>query len=1079
MTDINFVKGKFTEQQLENAIIELLQEEGYSHVCADTLHRRYDEVLLEDDLKAYLLSTYSKENLTENEITKIINNIKLVSPYPNYDGNRETFYLVNEGFDLARDDPAKQGIHINLIDFERPENNIFKVINQFVIEDRQQRRPDVLLFVNGIPVVICEFKTAIEEDKTIFDAWKQIHNRYNRDIPKLMKYCFLSVISDGANSKMGTIFTPYEYYYSWRKVNYGETSSDGIESLMTLIKGTLNPKRLLAILRDFLVYHDSGGNERADVCRYPQYFAALMMLQNIETHLRPNGDGKGGTYFGATGCGKTHIMLYLTRLLALRKREIFNNPTVIIITDREDLDDQTSELFVASKRFLHEENVKSIENRIDLQQELGSRESGGIFITTIQKFCEKTGLLSARNNIICISDEAHRTQTNDGSKLKITDEGVKKTYGFAKYLRDSFPNATYLGFTGTPIDETLHVFGGVVAQYTMQESCDDDITVPITYEPRLARVLLSDNQAKEIQKYYNQCLEEGTNSEQVEKSKRAMSELKKILGHPERRKKLALDIVTHYEALCSTKPNIVQKAMIVCDDRTLAYVLFKEIIALRPEWNVPKKSENDEALSKEEADKLMSLEKIKMVATRDKDDEKTQYNLLGDREYRKKLDKQFKKNNSNFKIAIVVDMWITGFDIPSLAVMYIDKPIQRHTLIQTISRVNRKFEGKDRGLIVDYIGIKEDMMVAVKKYSGPQGSPVDELKVALDVFKNHLKLVSNIMYGFNANKFYNGSPLERLVCLNNAAEFVQLKKDIETRFMNLTLKLKASYEICFPSGSLEDNEIEQAQFYLAIRSIIYKQTKGNTPDAEIMNRHVEEMVMQAISCSGIENIVNHKTGDDIFGDDFKKQLSKINMPITKFNALLQLLKRAISAYGKTNKVKAIVFDERLKKVVEQYNSRDKLTFTSAVVADFVNGLSDEIIKIIDDLKEDKNSFEKLGITYEEKIFYDILVKVRDDHQFEYAEEKCIVLAREIKKLVDDKSKYTDWATRDDIKSELNMDLTKLLYKNGYPPEWDDEVFQQVLEQSENYKKYSGAFVFEYPMTKKGYSYSMAAEVPKE
>ena len=293
--------------------------------------------------------------------------------------------------------------------------------------------------------------------------------------------------------------------------------------------------------------------------------------------------------------------------------------------------------------------------------------------------------------------------------------------------------------------------------------------------------------------------------------------------------------------------------------------------------------------------------------------------------------------------------------------------------------------------------------------------------------------------------------------------------------MNLTHKLKSAYDICYASGFLLDSEIEQAQFYLAIRSIIYKQTRGNTPDAETMNRHVEEMVMRAISCSGIENIVNHKAGDDIFGEDFKKQLAEIKMPITKFNALIQLLKKAISGYGKTNKIKAIIFDERLKKIVEQYNSRDKLVFTSTVVADFVNGLSDEIIKIIDDLKEDKSSFEKLGITYEEKIFYDILVKVRDDHQFDYAEEKSITLAREIKKLVDDKSKYTDWATREDIKNELNMDLTKLLYKNGYPPEWDDEVFQQVLEQSDNYKKYSRGTEYEYPEAENNFAYGIAAE----
>jgi type I restriction enzyme R subunit len=600
--------------------------------------------------------------------------------------------------------------------------------------------------------------------------------------------------------------------------------------------------------------------------------------------------------------------------------------------------------------------------------------------------------------------------------------------------------------------------------------------VRIAYEPRLARVILSEKQAKEIQQYYDKCVTEGANENQVEESKRAMSEMKKILGHPERIKKLANDITVHYDALCSEKPLIVQKAMIVCADRELAYALYKEIIAVRPEWNVSKKSENEATLSREESERLIPLEKIKLVATRDKDDDKALYDLLGDREYRRKLDKQFKNNNSNFKIAIVVDMWITGFDVPSLAVMYIDKPIQKHTLIQTISRVNRVFEGKDKGLVVDYIGIKEDMMQAVKKYSGPQVSPIDELIISLEIFRNHLDLITKIMCAFNAKKFYNGTPLERLVCLNNAAEYVQVKKDIETRFMGLTLKLKAAYEICSPSGQLTDIEVEQAQFYLAIRSIIYKQTKDNTPDAETMNRHVEEMVQKAISCTGIENIVNAGDAEDLFSEEFKKQMDEIKMPITKFNALMKLLKRVIKEYGRTNKIKAIQFDERLKKVVENYNNRDKLVFTSEVVADFVNSLSDELIKIFDDLKEDKTSFEKLGISYEEKVFYDILIAVRDNHQFQYAEEKCVSLAKKIKVLVDEKSQYTDWSVRDDIKNKLNMDLTVLLYENGYPPEWDEEVFEQVLEQAENFKKYSDESEYEsgYEPTQDGHGFGMAA-----
>lgn len=1051
--DYIFEKGKFTEGELEQAIIELFEQQGYTYVPGESIHRRYEDILLTDDLRSYLVSRYNND-LSDVEIQKVINKLRLINSTPLYIGNRESFRLVTEGFDLGRDDITQVALHVDYIDFEHPENNIFKVINQYSVQDKRLRRPDLLAFINGIPVTILEFKSAIEDDTTVHDAWEQITIRYCRDIPKLMKYCFLSVISDGANNRMGSIFTPYEYYYAWNKANDQDKVSNGISSLYTMIEGAFAKDRGLQILRDFVFYPDDSKKDEAIVCRYPQYFGANKMLANIKEHMRPEGDGKGGTYFGATGCGKTYTMLFLSRLIVLRDHEAFHNPTIIIITDREDLDTQTSELFVTAKKYLHEDDVRSIESRQDLHDTLNDRPSGGVYITTIQKFCESTGLLSDRSNIICISDEAHRTQTGVGAKLKKTDKGVFTTYGFGHYLRTSFPNATYCGFTGTPIDETIAVFGDVVDSYTMKESSDDGITVRIAYEPRLARVILSDEQAKEIEKYYERCAQEGSTEEQIEESKRAMSKMNAILGHPDRIKKLAADIVSHYESLCAEKPEIVQKAMIVCADRKIAFRVLKAIEALRPNWTVKRKAENEDELTQEQLDKLEALPKINLVATQGQNDEKELYDLCGSKDYRKMLDKQFKNTDSNFKIAIVVDMWITGFDVPSLAVMYIDKPLQKHTLIQTISRVNRVFDGKDKGLVVDYIGIKNDMLEAVKKYGSPQESPIDELNISLSIFRNHLSLIDEVMSGFDARRFYTGSPLERLNCLNDAAEFVQIKKDTQTRFMGLSRRLKGAYSICFPSGELTDEETSKAQFYLAIRSIIYKQTKGDAPDAEIMNRVVEDMVREAITCTGIENIVDEHKSVDLFSDDFLKELETVKLPITKFNALLKLLKKAITAYGKTNKVKAVEFDERLRQVVDAYNSRDKLVFTSEVVANFVNDLSDQLIKIMNDLNADKESFEKMGITYEEKSFFDILVKVRDDHGFPYADEKCIVLAKKIKELVDDKSQYADWSTREDIKNQLNMDLTVLLYKNGYPPEWDEEVFEKVMEQTENFKRYS-------------------------
>lgn len=1054
MTDYRFTKGNFTEAQLEEAIIELFREEEYDYTDGTILQRNFEEILLKDDLREFLLEHYDHEHLSDTEMMKIINRLEHINAAPLYIGNRETFRLVNEGFDLGRDDARAVALHVDYIDFDEPKNNHFRVVNQYSVQGEHLRRPDLLVFVNGIPVVICEFKSAVNEDTTIHDAWEQICIRYCRDIPKLMKYAFLSVISDGANTKLGSIFTPYAYYYSWNKANEHDKVANGISSLFTMIKGAFAKERLIALLRDFIFYPDDSHKDEAIVCRYPQYFAATKMLTNIKEHLRPAGDGKGGTYFGATGCGKTYAMLFLARLIILRDNALFQNPTIIIITDREDLDTQTAKLFVTAKKYLHDDDVRSIENREDLQRTLKNRASGGVYIITIQKFCEQTGLLSDRNNIICISDEAHRSQTGIGAKLKKTDKGVFTTYGFAHYLRNGFPNATYVGFTGTPIDETIAVFGGLVDSYTMKESCDDGITVRIAYEPRLARVIVSDEQAKEIEKYYEKCAEMGSTEEQIEESKRAMSKMTAILGHPERLKKLAADIVQHYESLCTEKPEVVQKAMIVCADRKIAFEVLKAIVAIRPEWGEARKADNEEALPKDRLDQLLALPKINLVATQGANDEKDLFDACGTKEYRKTLDENFKNDDSNFKIAIVVDMWITGFDVPSLAVMYIDKPLQKHTLIQTISRVNRVFEGKDQGLVVDYIGIKNDMLEAVKRYGGPRENPVDELPISLSIFRNHLAMLDELLVTFDASYFFTGSPLQRLNCLNAAAEFVQASKDMQTRFMGLTKRLKAAYMICYPSGELTTAETAKAQLYLAIRSIIYKQTKGNAPDAEVMNQVVEKMVQEALACTGIENIVGNNKAVDMFSEEFISEVEAVKLPITKFNALLKMVRKAITAYGRKNKVKSEEFDKRLKKVVEEYNNRDNLAFTSAVVADFVNDLSDQLIHIMKDMQEDQSSFEKMGITLEEKAFFDILTKVRDTHEFQYEDEKCIVLAKKIKELVEDKSKFAEWSTRDDIKNQLNMELTVLLYHNGYPPQWNEEVFEQVMEQAENYKKHS-------------------------
>lgn len=1073
-----FEKGKFTEAELEEAILSLFQEQGWDYAYGEDIKRtesdksNYEEVLLRPEIKAFLRRRYQAEQLTENELDRIIMTFSGEATANLFQASRATFRHFVDGFTFQRDNPAEPSVFIQLVDFVHPESNHLQIVNQFTVVGTQERRPDALLFLNGVPFCICEFKSAIAEDATLYNAWEQVVKRYVRDIPELMKYTSLVLLCDGANTKLGTVFTPYEYFYAWKKVNADDRPAEGISSLETMIAGAFSPKRILSILQNFVYYADGATTQREMVCRYPQYFGAQKMLASIRTALRPAGDGKGGTYFGATGCGKTMMMVFLARLLKRTNINVFHNPTIIVIVDRDDLSNQSEHVFTPAKTFLGDDCIKVIDSRQDLLRELAGRTAGGVFITTIQKFCEEIGLLSDRNNIICFSDEAHRTQAQLGSKLIKTDEGVRTAYGYAVYLRQSFPQATYTGFSGTPKDETIYAFGDVVTSYTMKESSDDGITARLSYEPRIARVNLSDEDAKKIEAYYQQCAKIGATPEQIAKSKKMMSQMTIILGHPERLQKLAKDMIRHYERLCDEKPAVVQKAMIVCADRKIAFRLLQEIVRLRPEWLEAKKMPNeaekhakiakieDEATRKEAENKLQQklsalrpLPRINLVATQGVNDEKDLYEACGNKTYRKMLERNFKDDASNFQIAVVVDMWLTGFDVPSLAVMYIDKPLQAHNLIQTISRVNRIYPGKEKGLIVDYIGIKEELEQALKKYGGPTESPVDKLETSLEILRNQLDLLKQLFITFDAQPYFSGTPLERLRCLDNASQFIMKKKAVEDRFMGITRRLRMAYDIVNPSGRLTEEEMNLSQFYLAVRSIIAKMTRGNAPDTAMMNRRVEKMVEQALEFTGIATLVAVSPSIDVDSPEFQQEIDAVKMPLTRFLALIRLLRRAIGEYGKTNRIKAREFDKMLREIVEKYNHRDDAVYST--FTDFVNDLSDEVLNVMHKMKEDKDSFQQEGITFEEKAFMDILIKVRDEHGFTYPDERCKDLAKEIKKLVANKLDYVGWNTRDDIKASLMVGLIELLYDNGYPPEWKDEVFQEVWGQAENFKKYHG------------------------
>ncbi|WP_426059965.1 type I restriction endonuclease subunit R [Hymenobacter sp. B1770] len=1064
---------KFTEAKLEEVFCELLHEQGYPHQLGNTLARAPEEVLLEADLRAFLLKHYEEDGLTPAEADAVVRRLHALPASDLYESNKAVMRLLADGFILKREDPSQKDIWVQLLDYtsltrQQPaaenlaaeaapayaaaaDHNIYRFVTQLEIVGSEKRIPDGILYINGLPLVVFEFKTAIQPDCTIHDAYVQLTVRYERDIPELFKYNAFCVISDGVNNKAGSFFAPYEFYYAWRRVAGLAQDVDGINTLYTLVEGMLDRTRLRDIIRNFIYLPDSSKKDEKVVCRYPQYYAAHKLYNQIWSARKPTGDGKGGTYFGATGCGKSYTMLFLTRLLM--RSEDFASPTVVLITDRTDLDDQLAGQFTNAKHYIGDQNVVSVESREHLRELLAGRQSGGVFLTTIHKFTEGTELLSCRANIVCISDEAHRSQVNLEQKVRVTASGVTKTYGFAKYLHDSLPQATYVGFTGTPIDATLDVFGPVVDEYTMTESVKDEITVRIVYEGRAAKVVLHNGELEKIERYYAQAAEDGANAYQIEQSKEETAQMRAILGDPKRLRVLAADFVQHYEKRVSEGATVKGKAMFVCSSREIAYALYQNIIELRPAWADVLAAEEGAELTEKEKRELKPMARVKMIMTRGKDDPKDMYDLLGTKEYRKELDRQFKNAKSNFKIAIIVDMWLTGFDVPFLDTLYIDKPIQQHSLIQAISRVNRTYEGKSKGLVVDYIGFKNQMGLALAKYSKGDERNFEEIDQSLVVVRDHLDLLARLFHTFDSSKYFTGTALQQLHTLNMAAEFVQLTKEQETRFMGLVKRLKAAYDICAGSEKLTQPQRDQTHFYLAVRSIVFKLTKGDAPDTAQMSAQVRKMIQDALASDGVEEIIKLGTdGDteqDIFDADYLAKIDKIKLPNTKIKLLQQLLARVIDQMRKVNQVKGIDFTKKMQALVARYNERDE---NDILRSEVYEEIAEQLTNLIWEVQNEFSAGDILGIDFEEKAFYDILMALCAKYDFRYPAEQLVALAKAIKALVDEQARFPDWNKREDIKSALKVGLILLLDEFGYPPVERDEVYGEIFGQAENFKK---------------------------
>ena len=1107
MAKLKEFNGRYCESDYENAFISFLEGVGWQYLSGGSMPRDSQrQILYTDDLEQFLSNANSE--LTPDEVRQIIDTVRLAGAESDFATLHKVYGWMVNGIQFTPQNGLPR--MVPLIDFEHPENNIFRAVNQFTVEytnngQTENRRPDILLFVNGMPLCVIELKNPADANATIYDAWEQINIRYWRDIPHLLHYCPLACISDGVKTRLGTVRTPYEHFYAWRRVNDSDkVSTLPFEEMETMIKGVYTPERFLEIFRDYIYFQDSeyDGDEREIVCRYPQFFATRLLKQSIIKSVIDK-SGKGGTYFGATGCGKTYTMAFLARQLALRCTDVpqIGSPTIVMIVDREELQKQGAKLFTKSKEFLNLGEVSVVPSRKVLREELGARQSGGFYICTIQKFCDreddKIGLINDRANIICFSDEAHRTQLEHSRKIQFSkdaDENMKAMVSkpYAKVLKEAFPQATFVGFTGTPIAETYQTFGDEIDRYTMDQAVADGLTVSIKYHPRIAKVLLDQEKVKLIEDYYKKCADDGATAEDIEASKKAMSSMEVILGESTRLERLAVDIHDHYVSSCANDPDRVEKAMVVCSSRPIAYELLKKFQERYPEWFVEKKFPDGMDVSEEELRELKPMPFMAMVASVGSNDPADMYQYLGGVKNGKRseeLDVAFKQEKSNFHIAIVVDMWITGFDVPSLTYMYNDKPLKKHLLIQTISRVNRKYPGKEYGLIIDYIGIRDNMRQAMKLYGGDSSvaPTADDVDQATSVFREELLILKDLFSGYDLAPFLDpdGDPAERYRLLAKAAEYVFIsteelstesnggkstkKVSFKTYFLKTVKRMRAAYDICQPSGELSEEESSLAQCFMAIAGFVRKMSGTSEVDTDTMNRHVAKMVEEALKYNQVESILENGEQEDLFSPEYFEKLSDVKMPASKLELLVKMLRKQILEYSKTNQMAAKKFQEMLEETIKQYHERRKhLTTEEAGAAqeetseEIIRNATEQALQILKEMHADRDSFRKVGLTFEEKAFYDILMALRDQYNFEYGtdkvvdgvsvNDKCKSLAKKIKEIIEVKSSFADWLNNQIVRDQLKFDIKVCLIKNGYPPQYSPEVFRKVMEQVENFEE---------------------------
>ena len=1003
--------GLYTEADYENSVIELFRNDlGYEYAYGPDIERDFYSPLYEEILidSLYRLNRELPDDAIQDALFKLKNfeNGELVQKntvFMDYLQNGiPVRYLVGG---------EERSSIVYLVDYKNPDNNSFIVANQWTFIENSNKRPDVILFLNGLPVVLVELKSPSREETDASEAYRQLRN-YMQEIPSMFVYNAICVMSDQLTSKAGTITSGEDRFMEW-KTKDGDYENTQYAQFDTFFEGMFQKKRLLDIIKNFICFSNEGINSFKILAGYHQYFAVRKAIESTK-HATVT-DGKGGVFWHTQGSGKSLSMVFYAHLL----QQALDSPTIVVITDRNDLDDQLYGQFAKCKDFLRQEPMHA-ESRENLKNLLDGRKANGIIFTTMQKFEESHEPLSERHNIVVMADEAHRGQY--GLTETVDAKTGKVKIGTARIIRNTLPNATYIGFTGTPISSkdrsTREVFGDYIDIYDMTQAVEDGATRPVYYESRVIKLNLDEATLKMIDAEYD-IMAENADNEVIEKSKRELGQMEAVLGNDNTINSLVCDILDHYE---NNRENLLTgKAMIVAYSRPIAMKIYKRILELRPAWT----------------------EKVAVVMTSGNNDPEEWREIIGNKHHKNELAKKFKDNNSPLKIAIVVDMWLTGFDVPSLATMYVYKPMSGHNLMQAIARVNRVFRDKEGGLVVDYVGIATALKQAMNDYTSRDKKnygDTDVAKVAYPKFLEKLSVCRDKFHGYDYSKFQNGTDLERAKTISGAVNFIMGREKVDEKdsFVKEALMLHQALSLC--SSLVDEDSRFEAAFFESVRVLVLRLTNagvGKKISLPEMNARINELLKQSIKSDGVINLFSDiKEEFSLFDPKFLQEVANMKEKNLAVELLKKLIAEQVSVYRRTNVVKSEKFSEIMQRSLNAYLN-GMLTNEEVI---------EEMLKLAKQIAAAQKEGDKLGLTADELAFYDALTKPQAIKDF-YENDELIAITKELADTLR-KNKTIDWQKRESARAKMRMLIKKLLKKHKYPPEGMDDAVQTVMTQCE-------------------------------